>query len=150
MMNKRALLLLLPLLVLVALTACGPKETPEQRLERIRLRHEIRPVGATTVRPPDKEPFTVVDLDLTNLGIDTIPQLTVLVRIRGADGGDKHVERVTLDLSGVRHGTGVQIAASLIGVELAEDDEVLVELESKLSPEELHSLPEWQAVSAAD
>ncbi len=141
--------LLVAFVALVTLVGCGPRETPEQRLERIRHRHEIRPVGATTVRPPEGEPITVVDLDLTNKGVEKLDKLTVLVRIKGSDGSEKHSERVTLDLGGVRRGTGVQMAASLIGVELADDDEVLVELESNLTPEDLHTLPEWESVAAS-
>ena len=150
-MNHRPQVLLLVLiLALTSLVACGPKETPEQRLERLRSRHEIRPLGYTTIQAADTgEPITLVDLDLTNKGIEALPKLTVLIRITAADGSIKHSQRVTLDLEGVRPGTGVQTAASLPGIEMAEDDELFVELEVNLTPEDLRSLPEWQAISVS-
>ena len=41
-------------------------------------------------------------------------------------------------------------SASLPGVELLDEDEVTVELESNLSPEELRGLPEFQLVTTSN
>jgi len=57
---------------------------------------------------------------------------------------------VTLDLEGVRPGIGARVSASLPGVELLDEDEVTVELESNLSPEDLRQLPEFAEISAAN
>jgi hypothetical protein len=132
---------------LTSLLACGPKETPEQRLERIRHRHELRPLAYAPSPAEDGSPGTIVDIDLTNQGKEQLPELTVLIRIVAADGNERHTQRVTLDLEGVLPGTGVQVAAFLPGVEVAEGEEVQVELEGGLSDEDLRSLPEFQSLA---
>jgi hypothetical protein len=63
--------------------------------------------------------------------------------VRGEDGVDKASQRVTLDMTNVRPGVGVQMDARLAGIELGEKDEVLVELESNLPQDVLRQLPEY-------
>jgi len=134
-------------LAVATLLACGPRKTPEQRLEAMRRAHEIVPLGATTVRDSAGNPTLIVDLQVTNHGADKLNHLTVMVRVRGADGTEKAARRVTLDLSKVRPGVGAQLAATVPGVALGEDDEVTVELESGLPADVLHTFPEWADVS---
>ncbi|MCP4899304.1 MAG: hypothetical protein GY906_20255 [bacterium] len=138
--------LLAIVLILTAVSACGPKETPEQKLERFRLNHEIYPLGTNTIFDSEGSPTLLVDVQVTNQGTDKINTLTVLVRVRGEGGVEKIAERVSLDLSNVRPGVGVQMAAVIPGVALEETDEVTVELEANLSPEVLRSLPEFADV----
>lgn len=134
--------------VLVPLmTACGEKETPEQRLARLRSRHEIIPAGIANITQPDGTPALLVDVQIVNQGTEPLDKLTVAVSVRGADGSEKVSRRITFDLEGVRPGIGERRAATLPGVVLAEDDEVFVELEANLSAEELHGLPEWSQVA---
>lgn len=135
----------IPLLVL-ALAACGPRLTTAQRVEKLRLDHEIIPVGTTTVHDAEGNPVLVVDLRVTNKGTQHLPHLTVLVQVHGKDGVEKASKRVTLDLADATPGVGVQVAAKLPGVEAGEDDQVTVQLESKLSPEVLKTLPEYRDV----
>ena len=127
----------------VLLMGCGPKESPEQHLERLRLAHEITPVGYTTVQTPEGQPVTVVDLRVVNHSDEPLRHLTVMVRVVGPDGGITAEKRATLDLSGARPGVGIQTAAKIPGLEIGDEDQVQVELESGLSPEVLHSFPEW-------
>ena len=54
---------------------------------------------------------------------------------------------VTLDMSGVRPGVGARVSATLPGVALGDDEEVMVELETNLDPEELRELPEFAEIS---
>jgi len=129
----------------VAGTACGPRQTPEQRLDHIRLRHDIRPLASTTIFNQG-EPTLLVDLMVVNQGVDALPQLTVLVRVRGADGAEKTARRISLDLTGIHPGVAAQVAATVPGVELGGSDEVTVELESNLPPEVLRELPEFEFV----
>ena len=138
---------LVVLAAVILLTACGPEETPEQRLERIRYNHEIYPVGTTTLYGEDGEPTLMVDLMVSNQGSDPIRHLTILVLVRGSDGTEKMSQRVTLELGDLRPGVGMQIGASVPGVALGEADEVTVELEHGLPPEVLRELPEWADVS---
>jgi hypothetical protein len=134
--------------IAVAALACGPRETPEQKLEKVRLAHEIIPIATKSLTTPEGEPFVIVDLHVTNHGTVALDHLTVLVRIRGEDGVEKASERVTLDLEGVRPGVGAQRDVRVEGLELGEQDEVLVELETNLPADVLHSLPEWQGFAA--
>jgi len=138
------------LVVLSLVMSCGPKKTPEQRLAELRMYHEIYPNAANTVYDTDGNPTLLVDLAVTNQGTVRLDHLTVLVRIRTVDGVEKVSQRVTLDLTNVRPGVGVQMAATLPGVELGENEELLVELESNLPSDVLHSLPEWTDVNAPD
>ncbi len=143
-----ARILVVTLVVATAL-ACGPRKTPEQRLETMRQAHEIVPLGANTVHDPNGEPSLIVDLQVTNHGADKLNHLTVMVRVRGAKGAEKAARRITLDLSKIRPGVGTQIAATLPGVALTEEDEVTVELESGLPADVLHTFPEWAEVSGS-
>jgi len=138
------------IVALVTTTACGPRETPEQKLQRLRDAHQIIPGGATTLHDATGAPTVIVDVSVTNQGVDPLPQLTVMVRVRGQDGVEKAAQRVSLDLTGVRPGVGVQRDVRVPGVELGEHDEVTVELESGLPSEVLRRFPEFVAVAEAN
>ena len=132
----------------ILLPGCGEKETPEQRVERLRYNHEIFPVAAKTLYDSDGSPTLLVDLQVANQGTEALEHLTVLVKVLGPGGIEKNAARVTLDLEGVRPGIGARVSASLPGVELLDDDEVMVELEQGLSADILHGLPEFSEVAA--
>jgi hypothetical protein len=140
--------LLATLIATVVSVACGPRETPEQRLERLRFNHEIYPVGTTTLHDADGNPTLLVDLNVANQGTEALNHLTVLIRVRGSDGVEKLAQRVTIPLDNLRPGIGRQEAVTIPGIEVAETDEITVELEPNLSPEVLRQLPEFADVSA--
>lgn len=146
-MKRLAVLIAVAAIVIPLLSACGEKLTPEQRLALLRSRHEIIPAGAATVAAPDGTPTLVIDVQVFNLGTESLGQLTVLVRVRGADGADRVAQRATLDLAGVRPGVGERRTLVVPGVALGENDEVSVELEANLTAEILHQLPEWSEVA---
>lgn len=137
-------------LTAAALVGCGEEVPPEQRLAQIRYNHEIFPVAAKTLYDAEGNPTLLVDLQVANQGGVALDQLTVLVTVLGPDGDTKNSERVTLDLEGVQPGIGARVSASLPGVELLDEDEVTVELESNLSPEELRELPEFSLIAASN
>ena len=139
--------LLVALIVSVMSIACGPKETPEQRLERLRYNHEIYPVGTTTLHDEDGTPTLLVDLNIANQGTEPLTNLTILVRVRGGDGSERLAERVTVPLDDLRPGIGRQQDVRIKGFALEEDDEITVEIESNLPPEVLRTLPEFADVS---
>jgi hypothetical protein len=148
MKQKSAVLVaVLMLATVIVLPGCGEKETPEQRLERLRYNHEIYPVAAKTMYDAEGLPTLLVDLQVANQGTEALDKLTVLVRVLDAAGAEKNVGRVTLDMSGVRPGVGARVSATLPGVELLDDEEVTVELETNLPPEVLHELPEFAEVA---
>jgi hypothetical protein len=127
--------------------SCRSKETPEQKLQRLRYNHEIYPVGTTTLHDDEGNPSLLVDLNVANQGTEPLSALTVLVRVRGGDGTERLAQRVTVPLQDLRPGIGRQIAVTVPGYELREDDELTVELEPNLPPEVLRSLPEWADVA---
>ncbi len=133
---------LVPLLLLG--TACGHRKTPEQRLAAVRMAHEIVPVGTTTVHDAEGNPELVVDLRVTNKGTVPLKHLTVLVQVHAPDGTLKVSKRTTLDLENATPGVGIQVAATIPGVSLDENDQVTVELESNLPDDVLRSLPEYR------
>ncbi len=147
-MTSRPILCLGLALQLLLLTACGPRTTPEQRLEKLRLQHEIIPLGANTIHDSAGEPTLLVDLQVTNHGAENLSHLTVMVRVKTPDGAEKAARRISLDMSSVRAGVGVQMAATLPGVAMEEGDEVTVEIESGLDPTTLRSLAEWADVAS--
>jgi hypothetical protein len=130
---------------LAAALGCGRLATPEQRLDRLRLAHDLRPLGSSSVIR-DGTPTLVVELVVTNQGSAALPALTVLVRVRAAGGGERAARRLTLDLSGLQPGVSRQVPLSLPGVTLGDRDEVTVELESNLPPDVLRGFPEYAAV----
>lgn len=145
MIVRRTVLLAL---ALVAVASCGERETPEQKLARLRYNHEIIPTGYTTVYGEDGSPSLLVDLRVANQGSQQLEALTVLVEVRGPAGGTKAAERVTVDLSDLTPGTGTQVAVRLPGVTVGTEDEVSVLIESGLDAGQLRALPEYEAVAA--
>jgi hypothetical protein len=147
-MRRPALIALLTVVVAgFILTACGPKETPEQRLERLRYNHEIYPVGTTTLYDEGGNPTLLVDLNVANQGTEPLSMLTVLVRVKDALGNERLAQRVTVPLDDLRPGIGRQQDVRIPGFALDENDEITVELEPNLSAEELRSLPEFADVA---
>ena len=136
---------LIPLLAVAVLfnIGCGHRLTPEQRLTKVRMAHEIIPVGTTTIHDAEGNPELIVDLRVTNKGTTPLKHLTVLIEVHAPDGTLKASRRATLDLSGATPGVGIQVAATLPGVSLDENDQVTVELEPNLPAKVLRSLPEY-------
>lgn len=129
--------------IALSLVACGPRETPEQHLSRIRRAHDIIPTGATTVENAEGMPRLVVDLRITNKSAEPLAHLTIRVRVEDIDGKELLSTPITLDLSNVRPGVGVQLAALIDDFQLGDQDQVMVEIEDGLTPEQLRSLPEF-------
>ena len=147
MLMKRAIPAAIAILATVAALGCGEKETLEQKVERLRYNHEIYPVAAKTLYDAEGEPKLLVDLQVANQGTEPLAKLTVLVRVLDPTGAEKNRRRVTLDMTDVRPGIGARVAAILPGVELLEEDEVMVELETNLPPDVLLGLPEYAEVA---
>ena len=133
----------LSILIALPLLACGPKETPEQHLARLRRAHDIIPTGAATVTDSQGMPRLVVDLRITNKSAEPLAHLTIRVRVEDMEGQELLSKPVTLDLSQARPGVGVQLAALIDDFSLDEQDQVMVEVEDGLTPEQLRALPEF-------
>lgn len=143
----RTTVVVLALIATVALTACGPEETPEQRLERLRYNHEIYPVGTTTLYDDEGNPTLLVDLNVANQGTEPLTSLTVLLRVKDGFGNERLEQRVSVPLEDLRPGIGRQQDVRIAGFALGEDDEITVEIEKNLPPEELRTLSEFADVS---
>jgi hypothetical protein len=139
--------LLIALIATVSLTACGPEETPEQKLERLRYKHVIYPVGTTTLHDEEGNPTLLVDLDIANQGTEPLTNLTVLVRVKDGFGNLRLEQRVAVPLDDLRPGIGRQQDVRIPGFALGEDDEITVEIEPNLTPEDLRTLAEFADVS---
>ncbi len=131
------------ILLVAVIIACGPDETPEQRLQRLRMNHEIVPLTAAS-SGEGEEAKLIVDMQVTNTGVDHLSKFTVLVRVIAEDGSERVAKRVCVDLSSIKPGIGTQVPVVIPGIELAETDEVRLEQENDLTPEELRTLPEFQ------
>ncbi|MEN8165077.1 MAG: hypothetical protein ABFS37_13180 [Acidobacteriota bacterium] len=133
------------LVTFIALTflACGPRETPEQHLARLRRAHDIIPTGATSVEDSEGRSRLVVDLRITNKSAEPLAHLTIRVRVESIEGEELLSTPITLDLSESRRGVGVQLAALIDDFRLNEQDQVMVEVEDGLTPEQLRALPEF-------
>ena len=130
-------------LAAVATVACGPRETPEQHLARLRRAHDIIPTGATTVVNAEGVPRLVVDLRITNQSAEPLAHLTIRVRVEDIEGRELLSTPITLDLSEARPGVGVQLAALIDDFQLGDDDQVMVEVEDGLTGEQIRALPEF-------
>jgi hypothetical protein len=147
MRRHASIALLATLIATIGLTACGPEETPEQRLERLRYNHEIYPVGATTLHDDEGNPTLLVDLNVANQGTEPLSGLTILVEVKGPGSVERLSQRVTVPLQDLRPGIGRQQDVRIPGYELADDDELTVTIEPNLPPEVLRTLPEFADVS---
>ena len=149
MNSTRTMLVTVMILAAVILSACGDRETPEQRVERIRYNHEIYPVGTTTLHDDEGNPTLLVDLNIANQGTEPLTNLTVLVRVKSGLGNERLVQRVAVPLDDLRPGIGRQQDVRIAGFALEEDDEITVEIEKNLTPEDLRTLPEFADVSGS-
>lgn len=131
-------------LIAVAAVACGPRETPEQHVARLRRAHNIIPTGATTVVNAEGMPRLVVDLRITNKSAEPLAHLTIRVRVENIEGHELLSTPITLDLSKARPGVGVQLAALIDDFQLSDEDQVMVEVEEGLTPEQIRALPEFK------
>ncbi len=107
----------------------------------------IYPVGTTTLHDEEGNPTLLVDLDVANQGTEPLTNLTVLIRVKGGLGNERLVQRVTVPLADLRPGVGRQQDVRIEGFALEDDDEITVEIEKNLAPEDLRTLPEFADVS---
>ena len=95
-MRRPTRLVLFTVIAVACVSAsCGPEETPEQKVERLRFNHEIYPVGTTTLHDDEGNPTLLVDLNVANQGTEPLPHLTVMVRVRG---GDEEDDEITVEI----------------------------------------------------
>ena len=72
MLMKRVIPVAVVILAAIVLVGCGEKETPEQKVERLRYNHEIFPVAAKTLYDAEGQPTLLVDLQVANQGTEAL------------------------------------------------------------------------------
>ena len=151
-MRRPTRLVLFTVIAVACVSAsCGPEETPEQKVERLRFNHEIYPVGTTTLHDDEGNPTLLVDLNVANQGTEPLPHLTVMVRVRGGDGKPYSSYRKDTDNDApgcdppCEWGAGC-VAGTCVAQPLLRPVGT-VEIEPNLPPETLRALPEFADVA---
>lgn len=125
--------------------SCGSKETPEERVTRLRLQYEVEPDGFQPRVTAEGIPELVLSLRVVNTGRESLDTLTLLVRVKGQSGEDREVRRFTLDTRGLRPGVSEQLSGVVRDVEFEAGDAILLEREVAPPTSELHLFPEYAA-----
>ncbi len=127
----------------VAAAACGPRETPEQRVDRLRQQYDVQPNGYQPRTGPDGRPELILDMLVRNTGQKGLKHLTLMVRVLGPGGKELQHERFTIDVADLVPGVTSQISAVVPGVEVKPGDSVTLELENAPPPEVRSQFPEF-------
>lgn len=130
----------------LVVSACGPRETAEGRVTRLRLQYEVEPDGFQPRWTAGGAPELVLSLRVVNNGRESLDALTLLVRITESSGEEREVRRLTLDTRGLRPGVTEQLSGVVPDLEFREGDKVLLEREVAPPAPERHLYPEYAAV----
>jgi hypothetical protein len=123
--------------------ACAPRETPVQRVSRIRRQFRIEPNGYQARRAVDGAPEVVVSVLVLNGGRDSLPRLTLRVHVQDAGGRDRASALAAVDTSGLVPGVTGQLSAIARGLEVDAGESLLVELENEPPAAELAGYAEY-------
>jgi len=129
--------------VAVALAACGPRETWEQSVTRVRGGYRIEPMGFRGMRDDDGSPVLDVDVLVVNTGRVSLRWLTLLVHVQGPDGRDRLARRAPVDVAMLLPGVTAGLTAVVRGVDLNKGENVLLELEGEPPQDALAEYPEY-------
>lgn len=129
---------------LACASACAPKETPEQRVSRLRMQYEVQPTGFQPRTTDDGTPELALDILVLNKGRESLGHLTFVLRILKEDGSERLNRPVSIDTSELLPGVTSQLSAIVTGVELQEGEQVVLELEPNPSASERASYPEYR------
>lgn len=124
--------------------ACGPEETPEQRVTRLRMQYEMQPTGFQPRTAEDGSPELALDMLVMNKGRESLDNLTFVVRILAQDGSERFSRPASIDTSDLLPGVTSQVSAIVPGIELQEGDQVVLELEPNPSASERATYPEYR------
>lgn len=138
-MTKRAFLGL----SVLALLACGGKETPEQRVTRLRLAHQVQPT-AVQVRTTPEGSQLLVDFMVVNTARENLPTLTVKVVVVDSQGRDRATHLLSLNTSDLQPGVAGQVTGFIPGETLSPGEQVRVEVEAQVPVRESARYPEYR------
>ena len=162
-----AAVLLAPALTL--LTGCDQprKETPRDRVTRLRLLHRVSANWYEMKKERDGTPVLVLDLTVTNNGNESVSEVTMLLHVAAPDGKDRLVKPVTLDVSRIKPGTLTvlprqpgrsasserkpgppgHLVVGVPGVEVKPGEELTLEMQGQPSEAEMAKYPEYRGVN---
>ncbi|MCX7895413.1 MAG: hypothetical protein N2447_05620 [Thermoanaerobaculum sp.] len=129
--------------IVFALISCGGKESPEVKVTRLRLAHQVQPT-AVQVRTTSQGPQLVLDFTVVNRAREVLPTLTVKVVVVDAKGNDRATHLVSLDTSGLQPGVAGQVTGFVPGEQLAAGEQVRVEVEANVPVKERARYPEYR------
>jgi hypothetical protein len=123
--------------------ACGRQETPEQRITRLRLAHQVQPT-AVQVRQRPEGPELVLDFTVVNTARESLPTLTVKVVVVDAKGQDRATHLVSLPTGELRPGVASQLTGFIPGESLEPGEQVRVEVEGQVPASARARYPEYR------
>ncbi|MBZ5590392.1 MAG: hypothetical protein LAO05_17720 [Acidobacteriia bacterium] len=165
--GRAAALLFVPALALLAGCDQPRRETPRDRITRLRLLHRVSANWYEVKKERDGRPVLVLDLTITNDGSESLNEVTMRLHLSAEDGKDRLVVPVTLDVSRIKPGT-LQIhpresgkpprseakpgppghlVVGVPGVEVKPGEEITLEMQGQPSKEEMAKYPEYRGVS---
>ncbi len=162
-------LALLGLAILPAGVACDqPRpERPAERITRLRLLHRVSANWYEMKKDRDGKAVLVMDLSVTNLGNESLKEVTMLLHVTAADGKDRLVRPLTLDVSRIKPGTlqvippkpgraavsevkpgpPGHLVVGVPGTEVRPGEEVTLQMEGQPTKTEMATYPEYRGVS---
>ncbi|KDA53569.1 hypothetical protein EG19_05045 [Thermoanaerobaculum aquaticum] len=132
-------------LAALALVACGSKETPEQKVTRLRLAHQVQPT-AVQVRTTPEGPELLIDFTVVNTAREKLPTLTVKVVLVDSKGKDRATHLVSLSTADLLPGVAGQVTGFIRGETLSQGEQVRVEVEAEVPVKDRARYPEYRDV----
>lgn len=123
---------------------CGPDETFEERVTRLRHQYEIAPTAIQNVTASDWAPAVAVDLLVVPQGPDALEFLTLVLEIHDPDGELRATRRFTIETGGLVRGVTAQVSARVPDLEVREGEHATVELESVPPVDRWDEYPEYR------
>lgn len=127
----------------LALLACGGRETPEQRVTRLRLAHQVQPT-AVQVRTTPQGPELLIDFTVVNTARQRLPTLTVKVVVVDGKGRDRASHLVSLKTADLQPGVAGQVTGFIPQETLSPGEQVRVEVEAQVPVKERARYPEYR------
>ncbi len=155
--------------ILAPLSGCDEprKESPRDRITRLRMLHRVEGKEYVVKKERDGTPVLVLKVDVTNNGHEVLNEVTMLLHLRALDGKDRLVMPVTLDVSRIKPGTLIvhppqpgraavselkpgptgSLVVGVPGVEVQPGEEIFLEMQAQPSKVEMAKYPEYRGVS---
>ena len=137
------------LIVLAISSGCfeARKERPRDRITRIRLNYRVSANWREMEKAKDGSPVLAMELNVTDAGKETLPQVTMVLHIRESDGKERVRRPLTIDTSQVGPSSTQTMTVRVPAVQTRDDEEVSLEMEGQPTRDEMKTYPEYRGVS---